>query len=360
MNEGRSLQVVARDARKMAEEKRDYIAPASRLRITADMPEVSDGTFAPMMMLDLPGQPTGYRMTEICQRQVAGNLGLPLEYWRRMLNEAPGLFDETCAVWLEREKSSHLIRTLPNIARAYLSERYRIVDNYDILERAMDVAVETAPDLQYNSGEVDENRLYLKLTTPRRTITILGEPTQVGLLVRNSEVGDGAVAVAPFSINLICTNGMTHTNLGLRQMHLRKALEYSGDDAGNSIWSIDTVNLDNAAFMSKLTDSIRYALSDEILQDLQRQYEGAVLDEVVKPTEIIEVTQKAFALRDGESESMAHHFIMGGKCNRYGLAQALAATAGEVPEYDRATELETFAGRIMAEPLSRLENAGRN
>jgi len=66
-------------------------------------------------------------------------LGIPAGYLRRMREQQPALLDANINTWLsEAPQRRFLVRTLrgedggPGIARAFLSDSYRIVDNLDV------------------------------------------------------------------------------------------------------------------------------------------------------------------------------------------------------------------------------------
>lgn len=64
--------------------------------------------------------------------QFSDYLGVPKKYYDRMLQEAPDLLCRNLNHWLENGKNERrLVRTLDGEVRAVLSDRYRLLDNYD-------------------------------------------------------------------------------------------------------------------------------------------------------------------------------------------------------------------------------------
>ena len=63
--------------------------------------------------------------------------------------------------WLETRDSRQTIRTLDGNARAFLSDRYRRIDNYEIATATLPVIGEME-GVRIESCEITENRMYLK------------------------------------------------------------------------------------------------------------------------------------------------------------------------------------------------------
>jgi hypothetical protein len=108
-----------------------------------------------------------YGITPLARRQLAEKLRIPYAYFERMRTEQPELLDRNVNAWLERDEGERqLLRTLDGKVRAILSERYRHLDNYDLLEHVLPT-LQRLPDARLESVELTETRLYLKVITPR-------------------------------------------------------------------------------------------------------------------------------------------------------------------------------------------------
>lgn len=66
--------------------------------------------------------------------------------------------------------------------------------------------------------------------------------------------------------------------------------------------------------------------------------------------QVVEVTAKRLALSEGEKSGVLRHLIQGGDLSRWGLANAVTRAAADFDEYDRASELEAFGGRVIEMP----------
>jgi hypothetical protein len=110
--------------------------------------------------------------------------------------------------WLHHEPELRMVRTLDGQARAFLSDRYRRLDNYDLREHVLPM-LQRLPDARFESTELTPTRLYLKVVTPRVQIEIQpGDIVQAGVVISNSEVGQGTLSVQPLVYRLICRNGL--------------------------------------------------------------------------------------------------------------------------------------------------------
>ena len=149
-------------------------------------------------------------------RQISTYLDIPLKYYERMRTEAPELLAYNVSRWFQRvEPAPRMLRTLDGHARAFLSARYRRIDNYDVAGIVTPVVGEM-PEVQFESCELTEDFMYLKVVNPRLQDEVRpGDVVQAGVSISNSETGRGAVNVCPMLYRLVCTNGMTVTNNAL-------------------------------------------------------------------------------------------------------------------------------------------------
>ena len=115
-----------------------------------------------------------FRPTLTCDGGIADKLGIPPQYLRRMRETHPGLLDHNVNTWLADDPGKrYLIRTLrgeaggPGIARAMLSEKYKITDNLDVLLSVLDGIRRTGVYTQISRCDLTEKRMYVKVRSPR-------------------------------------------------------------------------------------------------------------------------------------------------------------------------------------------------
>ena len=136
-------------------------------------------------------------------------LNIPWKYYERMCQENIGLLAQNVNTWLQKGPEQRMIRTIDGRARAFLSNRYRRIDNIDIAQITLPI-IEAMPDAIFESCNLSDDYMYIKVVNPRLTDEVVpGDIVQSGVVISNSETGQGAVCIQPLIYRLVCSNGMT-------------------------------------------------------------------------------------------------------------------------------------------------------
>jgi hypothetical protein len=78
--------------------------------------------------------------------------------------------------------------------------------------------------VRFESVELTETRMYLKCITSRLTYEMApGDVVQAGVVISNSEVGQGTLSVQPLLYRLVCRNGLIAADRSLRKTHVGRA-----------------------------------------------------------------------------------------------------------------------------------------
>ena len=113
-----------------------------------------------------------------------------------MAQQAPELLANNVNHWLQKKNVRRMVRTMDGKARAFLSDRYRVIDHEDVMEAVFDALRDAEVRLQ--SHEVTDRRLYIKATFPNiQTEIRKGDVVESGFVVSNSEIGMGGINVQP-------------------------------------------------------------------------------------------------------------------------------------------------------------------
>ena len=129
MKLGRNLRDLAIELRRQLHAKQDLLAPSKLLVCET----AQSGACA--LTLAVEGERRSYMVGEIALHQIAEKLKIPFGYFERMRREQPELLDRNVNTWLQVTGSENrLVRTLDGRVRAFLSDRYRRLDNYDFAE----------------------------------------------------------------------------------------------------------------------------------------------------------------------------------------------------------------------------------
>ena len=178
-----------------------------------------------------------FGMTGLFHRQLGSTLGIPAKYYDRLRSELPFLLASNVNGWLGIRGSRQLVRTMDGDARAFLSDRYRRIDNYEIAEATLPVLSEIT-GVTIESCEVTDNRMYIKAVNPRLETEILpGDIVQADDdLEPRSGLGSGRNAFyTGLSAKTACINDLAtqipHRGRARRHMGAFRRRDNSADDA---------------------------------------------------------------------------------------------------------------------------------
>ena len=93
----------------------------------------------------------------IAHEQIADKLGIPQKYYDRMQQDNPQLLAANINSWFNREPKKQLVRTIGGEARAFLSDSFRPLDNYDVATHLLPRLIELG--LEVVSSQITESRI---------------------------------------------------------------------------------------------------------------------------------------------------------------------------------------------------------
>ena len=344
MQQRKTIMELAQEIQRQQDAKKDYIVPSGKIEMVMEQDK-------PRVQFPVNGGHERLDIAPFAHGQIAAKLAIPKPYYDRMLAERPELLAQNVNSWLHGERKANMVRTLDGRVRAFLSDKYRPLDN-DLLAESVLPQLLSA-DVQVLSAEITETRLYIQCITPRVSGNVpgrVGQIVQAGLTISNSEVGAGAVWFANMLYHLICLNGQVGTT-NFQKYHIGKRL---GNQDGAELvdFSDTTKRLDDKAFMSALQDMTRSALSQlsldrelKMLGEAGRREIGAAA-----LTDTVQEIGKRYALKEAEQESILTRIIKGADLTQLGVMQAvtnLANDADAVPDFDRVIELQKIGNEIM-------------
>jgi hypothetical protein len=337
---GKSLVQIAQELERQRQNSLDFVQATSLINA---LPVVVTDAKTDNQDLGLDfGKFGRYGLTHHGHNQLALKCGIPMRYYWAMLAE--GMVDltaENVNAWLSKQADKRLIRVLDGRVRAILSDRYRPLDNYDLAFRVMEQAKEH--DAEVIDASLTETKLYIKVTVPQyREEVKAGDPYVPGLIVSNSEVGDGAFSVEPFMWRLICKNGAIGP-MALYKIHLGGRL-----GLGELIFKDETRRMMDASLWAQVRDTIDATFSPKVFKafmDQVRQAQGVDLgqDDI---KEILDTTVKDLYLSDEKKLDLIKYFGKEGD-TLVGFVNGITRLAQDFPSYDRQVQLERYAGKIL-------------
>lgn len=317
---------------------------------------------------------------DLFDKQLATKLQIPLKYYRRMKSEAVPLLDYNVNHWLlDDPDKKHMVRAFSEkrggspLARALLSERYRIMDNYDVLFGALNAIKEAGLNVTVESCDLTETRMYVRiycqevavaaesLVAPyRNRIDPHGDVIDsslvfAGFVLQNSEVGLGSFSIMPRLVILTCLNGMTIERDIMRRVHMGARL-----DTGEINWSEKTRNANRELIVAQTGDAIQHFLNKRFLEETVEEISHHGEKSLNHPTGTVQNVTKELATTDAEAEAILDYFVKGGDTRAIGVVQAVTRYAQDVTDGDRASELEVEAFKMLPFIASNYDKVFKN
>lgn len=344
MKQGKTLNELAKELERQRLARKDFIADTAGLEVVTD----SNGVTKVMMgFTDISGE---FVISDIAHQQIATRLQIPFRYYQKMRLEYPELLDKNINSWFARTNEKRMLRTLDNRLRAFLSDRYRRLDNLELAEAVLPILNEIK-GLEIISSEITETHMYIKVINKKLKAEV-GESdiVQAGMVISNSEVGLGSLKVEPLVYRLVCKNGLIVKDYTQKKYHVGKQVD--SEESAYEIYRDETLAADDKAFFMKVQDTVRCAV-DETKFLLSVNKLIAVKSEHTgdNPIKTVELLADKYILNQNERGSILRHFIMGGDDSRFGLINAVTRASQDIEDYNRATELERLGGELLSLPI---------
>lgn len=341
------LQELSAELMRRQESKKDYVVDTRRMSFQTESKRST-------LSFDLPsGEADGGTVNEHAHGQLADRLSIPKKYYDRMRADAPTLLDANVNHWFYNGPEKRLVRMLDGNVRAVLSDTYRRLDDFDLMQYVLPIFAEI-DGLEFQQAALSETKLYVRAILPglaREVKPGLGDIVTAGVALSNSEVGNGSLSVEPFVWRLACLNGMTLPDRKMRKYHLGSRLEETAEV--RAAFSEETISADDNAFFMKVGDLVRNALSEvqfaTIVDQLAAAQDGVEIENPVAATQML---AQSFSLTQAEEQNVLLHLAKGGDLSKFGAAQAITAAAKQTESFERQAEMEEFGGALILSPVA--------
>ncbi len=356
MNVGRTLSALAAELERQTQSRKDYLAPQEKLTAIVDTDNV-------VKIDGLNGAPLP--LTPHAHRQVADHLAIPQKYYERMLTEQPQLLAENMNTWLKvAGPERRMVRTLDGQVRAFMSQKYRPLDNFELADAVLPKLVEL--NVHVTSCELTETRMYIKGILPDLSDelpegviwgtghTAIADyrdntPGKVvaAIVISNSEVGAGTLRVEPSVFTTWCTNLAIISQAAMRKYHIGRAFEAQEDF---SIYRDETRQANDRAFWLKVGDVTNAAFDRKMFTAAVDQIRRAAKDRITSEDlpAVVDRLVEQLALPERMSSGILTQLARGGDLSRWGLSSAVTALANTTADYEHATDLERAGGKVLA------------
>ena len=190
-----------------------------------DTVALSDMWFSGLDKMTISGQEI--ELLPSAQRLFAGKLRVPITYLERCSFQ---LQAHNLNYWLEQEKRQRdtlFCRFDANKLRAVFTDRYKVLDNTEIIEKMGAYGI--SPDTEVHLN-LNQSLMVVKVPDYSRTFDIDEDRMVPGIAVSNSEIGMLAFSVEAYFYRLVCTNGLiSKTQVASKFRHVsRRAIEEFG------------------------------------------------------------------------------------------------------------------------------------
>ena len=155
---GMSLEEMAAELTRQREVKRDFVAGTKELAVSPR----SSGPVGLEMQVGHPGNTFPIRKHAL--RQIGAQLKIPAPFVDRLAADHPDMLAWNINKLFEREPADRMVRTLDGQVRAYMSDKYRPLDNFDFANAVLPKLIEYNADI--TSCDITETRLYIKAKIP--------------------------------------------------------------------------------------------------------------------------------------------------------------------------------------------------
>jgi hypothetical protein len=355
-----------------------------------------------------------YRPTSVADAGIGSRLDIPRAFLSKLRDERVDMYDALVNMRLHGGSSQHaaepeftypgfdkkiLLRLLKGdegdegVLRAFLSPRFKFIDNLDVLLAIMQGIKEAGVDAKPSAMDLSEWRMFARFEVPQiaayapkllegyrspfdgrgrleragdgfvfdagRGWTVPDalraaeregqgyekgkEPVVwAGIVASNSDVGGGARTIAPQIRVKVCKNGLTLTAETDRKVHL-------GSEQAEGIvdWSAETQEKELALITSQTVDAVKTWLSQEFLDAEVAKIEAVAGAPVDKPEETVVEVAKAAGFTKDEQAGILAHFLRGGAYTAGGVANAVTSYSQTVGDAERAHELDRKAVTAM-------------
>lgn len=333
--------------------QRDLVVPAKKMFMDKGIIHV-DGDSAQEL----------FRPNELFTTQIAGKLGIPVQYYKKMQQLTPSLLDENVNGWLGYNKNkSYLIRGYESEAasigtgRAFLSDRYHIIDNYEVLFAGLEAIKNTGVDVEITKAEVTDRRLYLHVVCPEveyqaeaflreylKENNAAGNGIVSGFVITNSEVGEGTFEIRPRAVICKCNNGLVIKDDSYKRIHLGQRM-----DAGEVIWSERTKQKNHELIMSQTEDAIKTFLSKDYVGRMVERIAEQSNIELKHPIDTVQNVTKQLGITENHKQSILNYFLRDGRVDAGGVMHAVTREAQNMNpdlQYDVEQQILEILPRI--------------
>ena len=253
------------------------------------------------------------------------------------------------------------------MARAWLSNKYKIFDHAHMIESVMDSIAHSDAQWKITRGVVTDKNMYMQFKSEFAVAEpAVGDRMALGLNISNSETGKGSIVISQMMFTLACLNGMqTGQSLNrIRRPHLGKARGWEPGELQHL--RQDTIDAHNHATRLEIRDQMSYMSNTESFDEAIRQMELAhsrTVDD--QPAETVERLGQVLKLNESQTKSVLDGLIRTlqqegyrKEVNQATLVNAVTAVQHTV-HADDVNDWQKLGGKVLELPSKEWEYVAR-
>jgi hypothetical protein len=301
---------------------------------------------------------------EAFNRQIAGRFDIPYQYYKKLMEKGNiALLDHNVNHWFSQSAKNYLVRCFAStddntgIVRAILGDRYRILDNLDVLMASLDAVRQSGVNIQIESADITDTKMYVRFIAPdvvRESPSLLKNyrvPNKekgndygihAGFILTNSETGHGSSFVAPRLVVAACRNGMIMKQDATNKVHLGGKM-----DEGKIDWSEETKTKNVELIIAQVKDAVKMYTSNEYLGQTIDKLEGNGTLPLSHPIDAITNISRDLNFSEDKQKDLLAYFMQSSDLTGFGVAQAVTFFAHSKSDADEQFELEAVAMDIV-------------
>lgn len=276
--------------------------------------------------------------------QMTEQVHLPKLYFNHLLEKGDWgrkLLAENLTKLYRHADSRHLIRSVDNEIRGFLSTKYQRRDPGEMLTAFIEACgrVKAVPYEAYHGA----TKFMVKAVLDHMIEPIRDEVIALGVVIHESPYGNGATEISPFIERMWCTNKAI-TTTSLRKVHI------GGRLSDNIEWSDETYRKDTDAMCSQITDLVVGQLGDKAIRKLTDTVIQAN-EESVDPDKFESFLKKELGRNDAQvvidkfTSADIQNLPQGN--NLWRASNALSWFAGTLKDPEKVYEVQRLAGQVL-------------
>jgi len=315
--------------------KVDYKASGMMVRDASDGPcisfargeEVKDGK----VVNEWNGGTILNEIGDGCHEQIADRLDVPRKFYNRILGDHPDLWQTTCnTLFAAQPEKKYLLRTMDDKARALLSDRYRVIDNLDVIN-CVGAELDRHQDkgLVFERADLTERQMFVSCRfNELKGRMRVGDDFFGGMLLKNSETGHSSTQVLPRIYRQVCSNGLVIEQQAVKAYHM-----------GSGTLS-DDANLYNA-----LQQAVKglFESFGEIAKKIEQSGNFQIPDAGVFLNNLV----REYKLSEAQKDNLFIAFGAESELSLYGMVNAVTNAAQKEEKAENRYELEKLGGQLL-------------